>query len=130
MIDDEENDEVTLPVPVLDDNGIWDGLTIEETAMIKSEYFDQVLEFLEKGEGSYTILEALDALGVCPASFVDLDTMQVVALESDAATYHVLPSGGGIFDETKTLMEIFRAVRRARSDFYIWQAQRRPGGSK
>lgn len=94
----------------------------------KSEYFDHVLTFLEKGEGLYTIVEALDALGVCSAGFVDLETARVVALESDAATYHVLPSGGGIWDETEVMMEVFRAVRGARSDFYVWKSQRKPGG--
>jgi len=97
-------------------------------ATTKAEYFDEVLTFLNKGEGHYTIIEALDALGVCAAGFVDLETARVVALESDAATYHVLPSGGGIFDETLVLMEIFRAIRGARADYYVWKGQKRPGG--
>lgn len=130
MIDNEEDDEVIFPFPVLDDQGDWDGIKTEERPALKSEYFDEILTFLESGEGLYTIIEALEALSVCPAGFVDLETASLVALESDAATYHILPSGGGIWDETEVLMEIFRAIRGARADFYIWSARQPRGGKK
>lgn len=71
------------------------------------------------------MLEALEVLKVCPAAFADPLSIELIGLESDASSYHVLPSGKGILDETLLVIEGFRAVRRASGDYYLWKARRK-----
>ena len=51
----------------------------------------------------------------------------MVALESDASQYHVLPSGGGMLNEYEYIMEAFRAVRGATGDYYLWRSKKEAG---
>jgi hypothetical protein len=113
-----------LPIPVMKD-GEWDGITTQMIETTKNGYFNRISMLLKEASNDSSLLEVFQFLGVCPRGFVDDFTAGVVALESDAAAYHVLPSGGGIFDERAWLMDAFRAVRRARDDYYLWKYRKR-----
>lgn len=126
LINCEDDEEVILPVPVLDENGKWNGVDLEKINTTKDEYFDLIRLYLEQSEERrVSLLEAFTMLDVCPHGFVNEFAAFIVALESDAATYHILPSGGGIYDEEQWLMEAFRSVRKARDDYYIWDIERK-----
>jgi hypothetical protein len=120
----EENEGFLLPVPVLDSDGKWDGAKVESIETTKDEYFNQISLLLKDCGENFSLLEAFGALNVCPYGFVDDFSSSIVALESDASQYHVLPSGGGIFNEPEYLMEAFRSVRAATGDYYIWRARK------
>lgn len=125
MIDYTDDEELLLPVPVLNE-GQWDGLTTEEMPTTKEEYFELISAHLrDSEEKQLSFLQAFQVLGVCPYGFIDEFSAHVVRLESHASTYHVLPSGGGLFDEEQWLMDAFAEVRRARDDYYIWRKQTR-----
>ena len=112
---------MTIPVPVLDEEGQWDGATTEKIATKKDEYFDHISLLLKQAGETFSLLEAFSALDVCPRGFVDSFSNWVVELESDVATYHAMPSGGGVLDEPEWLLEAFRAVRKASGDYYLWR---------
>lgn len=112
-------------MPVLDDDGDWDGLSVESVATTKRDYFDQISLLLAETGESFTLLEAFGALGVCPHGFVDGFSASVVSIESDASSYHVLPHGGGLLDQPAWLLDAMRAVRKASGDYYLWRAERR-----
>lgn len=120
-----------LPVAKIDaQTDAWDGRTFDWIPTTKAAYFDRVLEgFLEPGT-TLALEEVFEILEVCPAGFVDAFTSQVVQLESDASTYHVLPQGRGIFHETQRLMDAFRTIRAARDDFYAEEQRRRAAKAK
>ena len=121
MIDYADDEEITLPVPVLTD-GCWNGISKEEISTTKDEYFDLITGHLaDSEERQISFLQAFQVLGVCPYGFIDEFAAWIVQLESDASTYHVLPSGGGVFDEEQWLMDAFRMVRKARGDYYLWK---------
>ena len=124
-IEEGENDPISLPLPIRDEDGTWNGTDVDMIETTKAEYLDEILALLEESGIDFTILEALGMLSVCPAGFVDPLAMELIALESDASTYHILPSGKGILDEPLLVVEGFRAVRRARDDFYLWRARRK-----
>jgi len=100
-------------------------MTLEWIPTTKRQYFERAVASLQDPESSITIEDLFELLGVCPAGFVDEFTAAVVALESDASTYHVMPHGGGILDESGRLINAFREVRRARDDFYTEEQRRR-----
>lgn len=122
-IDDDET--VVLPVPVLGDDGDWDGITVEAVATTKQEYFDQISLLLREAGESFTLIEAIGALGVCPHGFIDAFSAAIVSLESDASSYHALPHAGGLLDQPAWLLDAMRAVRKAQGDYYLWRAEKR-----
>lgn len=107
---------------MLDEDGKWNGCEVEEIATTKTEYFDLIRLYLEQSEErSVSLLEAFSMLNVCPYGLIDDFSTSIIALESDVSTYHVLPSGSGIYDEEAWLMDAFRSVRKARDDYYLWK---------
>ena len=124
LLSRDEDEELLLPVPVLDEEGQWDGIKTELVATTKDGYFDQISLLLKDTGETFSLLEAFGALGVCPRGFADEFSASIVSLESDAAQYHVLPSGGGVFDESEYLIEAFRAVRAATGDYYLWRSKK------
>lgn len=119
----DEDELVTLPVPVLED-GQWDGFTTETVATKKADYFSQISLLLKDAGENFSLLEAFGTLDVCPRGFVDDFSGWVVGLESDVSTYHVMPSGGGILDEPEWLLDAFRTVRKATGDYYLWREKK------
>lgn len=92
----------------------------------KEAYLDEIIKLIEDADSNETnVLEVLDMLRVCPLGFMDYDIAELIQLESDVSSYHQLPSGGGIFDETEVLVDGFRAIRRARDDYYLLQSRRK-----
>lgn len=105
--------------------GLWNGIDVEYLPTTKAEFFAWVTRTLEDPENTLSLEDVLDLLGVCPAGFVDTFTASIVALESHAATYHTLPHGRGILNETARTMAAFQEVRASRDDFYSEEQKRR-----
>lgn len=112
-------------MPQPDEEGSWNGVDTETISTTPAEYFDQIGLLLKESGKNFSLLEAFEVLGVCPQGFIDEFTASVIQLESDVAVYHVLPRGGGMFDEPEYLIDAFRTVRKANGDYYIWKHRKK-----
>jgi len=112
-------------VPQPDEEGIWNAIDTELVATTPAEYFDQIGLLLKESGKNFSLIEAFEVMGVCPQGWIDEFTASVIQLESDASVYHVLPRGGGIFDEPEYLIDAFRTVRKANGDYYIWKHRKK-----
>lgn len=111
-------------MPDYDENGKWDGFKKTMILTTKVEYFGLIDQLLQESGRRYTMIEALDALGVCAAGFVDKLSAWIARLESAASAYYALPAPGGILNQPMWLFEGFETVRRARDDYYDWKKRK------
>ncbi len=124
MIDDMEEDEVLLPVPVRNEENKWNGLDTTLVELPKEDYLDEIIGLLEEAGEGFTLVDALESLGVCPAGFADPLSAYLISLESAADKYSTMPGGGGILDEAAWIFDGFQEIRIAKSDYYLWRARR------
>ena len=121
---------MVLPVPERDEDGKWNGLNVSLNAIPKEDYLDEIISLLDEAGEGFTLLEALEALGVCPAGFADPFSAYLIGLESAAEKYSTLPNGGGILDEPIWIYAGFQEIRIAKTDYYLWQSRRKGSGNE
>lgn len=117
-----------MPVPELKD-GRWNGIDKAMKMTTKEEYFELISDLIEESGHRFSIIEAMDTLGVCAASFINQLHSWIARLESTCTAYHVLPYPGGLVAQPLWLIEGFEVIRRARDDYYSWKMRKlRPKG--
>jgi len=119
-----------MPIPEYKETGRWDGIKKAMKPTTKAEFFELVDELLEESGLSFSMIEAMDALGVCAASFINQFHSWIARLESTCSAYHVLPYPGGLVSQPVWMIEGFEVIRRARDDYYSWKMRRMRSKSK